>query len=185
MAQVRFWRPKRPHLEKSHVVWQCSHHGTRNCGLFDEYHFLIFYAFHGSKGRVFWVKKRCFGVFWTGCEVADLKQRQGITTMDHRNKIQSLVLPTDDPGDAPDCITEYGPLPVNMAIYAINQPIFRTSDFPSKASLLLIPVSTCNTYWHLMVADRNRKVIHYFDPLHLQRRSSRAEGEPDRSCQQA
>ena len=51
---------------------------------------------------VFWVKKRCFGVFWTGCEVADLKQRQGITPMDHRNKMQSLVLPTDGPGDAPD-----------------------------------------------------------------------------------
>ena len=29
--------------------------------------------------------------------------------MDHKNKIQSLVLPTDDPGDAPDCITEYCP----------------------------------------------------------------------------
>ena len=22
LAQVRFWRPKRPHLERSHVVWQ-------------------------------------------------------------------------------------------------------------------------------------------------------------------
>ena len=29
--------------------------------------------------------------------------------MDHRNKIQSLVLPKDDPGDAPDCMCEYGP----------------------------------------------------------------------------
>ena len=60
-----------------------------------------------GKKVVFWVKKRCFGVSWTGCEVADLKQRQGIifiTTMDHRNKIRSLVLPTGDPGDAPDCI---------------------------------------------------------------------------------
>ena len=66
---------------------------------------------------VFWVKKRCFGVFWTGCEVADLKQRQNTTSMDHRNKIQSLVLPTKNPGDAPDCITEYGLLPVNMAIH--------------------------------------------------------------------
>ena len=28
--------------------------------------------------------------------------------MDHRTKIQSLVLPTYDPEDAPDCITEYG-----------------------------------------------------------------------------
>ena len=43
--------------------------------------------------------------------------------------IQSLVLPTDDPGDTPDCMCEYGPLPVNMATHAINQPIFRTSDF--------------------------------------------------------
>ena len=73
---------------------------------------------------VFWVKKRCFGVFWTGCEVADLKQRQKLTAMDHRNKIQSLVLPTDDPGDAPDCITEYCPVPVNMAVSAVTQPIF-------------------------------------------------------------
>ena len=29
--------------------------------------------------------------------------------MDNRNKIQSLVLPTDGPGDAPDCPTEYAP----------------------------------------------------------------------------
>ena len=29
--------------------------------------------------------------------------------MDHRNKIQSLVLPKDDPGDAQDCMCEYGP----------------------------------------------------------------------------
>ena len=62
----------------------------------------------GQKG-VFCVTKRCFGVFWTECEVADLKQRQKTTAMDHRNKIQSLVLPTDDPGDPPDCMCEYGP----------------------------------------------------------------------------
>ena len=62
-----------------------------------------FLPFMGQK-VVFWVKKRCFGVFWTECEVADLKQRQRTTAMDHRNKIQSLVLPTDDPGDAPDCM---------------------------------------------------------------------------------
>ena len=58
---------------------------------------------------VFWLKKWYFGVFLTECEVADLKQRQKLTTMGHRNKIQSLVLPTDDPGDALDCTTEYGP----------------------------------------------------------------------------
>ena len=77
----------------------------------------------GQKG-VFGVKKRCFGVFWSECEVADLEQRQGTTAMDHRNKIKPLVLSTDDPGDAPDCINEYDPLPVNMAIYAIYRPIF-------------------------------------------------------------
>ena len=58
-----------------------------------------------------------------GTKIADF-QRLKTTSMDHRNKIQSLVLLTDDPGDALDCITEYGPVPVNMAIYAINQPFF-------------------------------------------------------------
>ena len=70
----------------------------------------------------FWVKKRCFGVFWTECEVADLKQRQRTTAMDHRNKIQSLVLPTDDPGDTP-------PVPVNMAVCAIQPRPLRSSGF--------------------------------------------------------
>ena len=89
----------------------------------------------GQKG-VFCVKKRCFGVFWTECEVADLKQRQKITALDHRNKIQSLVLPTDDPGDAPDCITEYGPCSGKYAIYAINQSIFQNKGFPSSPSCI-------------------------------------------------
>ena len=48
-------------------------------------------------------------MFSTGCEVADLNQGQKTIKMNHRNKIQSLVSPTDDPGDAPDCITESGP----------------------------------------------------------------------------
>ena len=59
--------------------------------------------------KCFLGQKRCFGVFWAKCEAADLKQRQKIFKMDHRNKIQSLVSPTDDPGDAPDYITEHGP----------------------------------------------------------------------------
>ena len=71
--------------------------GTIRCGIFSK----RFFAFYGSK-MVFWVKKRRLGVFWTECEVADLKQRQRIAAMDHRNKIQSLVLPADGPGDAPD-----------------------------------------------------------------------------------
>ena len=49
-------------------------------------------------------------MFWTGCEVADLNQGQKTIKMNHRNKIQSLVSPTDDPGDAPDCMCESGPL---------------------------------------------------------------------------
>ena len=37
--------------------------------------FCLFLPFMGQK-VVFWVKKRCFGVFWTKCEVADLKHRK-------------------------------------------------------------------------------------------------------------
>ena len=48
-------------------------------------------------------------MFWTGCEVADLNQGQKTIKMNHRNKIQSLVSPTDDPGDASDCMCESGP----------------------------------------------------------------------------
>jgi len=107
------------------------HHGTENCRLLRNIDFfLLLWVERG----VFGPKDDVLGVLWTECGGTDLKQRQGITTMDHRNKIQSLVLPTDDPGDAPDCITEYGPLPVNMAIYAINQPIFQNKGFPCSTS---------------------------------------------------
>ena len=78
------------------------YHGTKNCGPLKKS--IYFLPFTGQK-VVFWVKKT---VFRTECEVADLKERQRTTAMDYRHKIQSLVLPTDDPGDAPDCITEYG-----------------------------------------------------------------------------
>ena len=71
--------------------------------------FLPYMGQNVVKTWYFGSKKRCLGVFWTECEEADLKKRQRTTAMDHRNKIQSLVLPTYDPGDAPDCITEYGP----------------------------------------------------------------------------
>ena len=49
-------------------------------------------------------------MFWTGCEVADLNQGQKTIKMNHRNKIRSLLSPTDDPGDARDCMCESGPL---------------------------------------------------------------------------
>ena len=100
--------------------------------------FIHLLAFMGQRVE-FWVKKWCFGVFWTGCEIADLKQRQKIFKMNYRNKIQWLVSPTDDPGDAPDCMCEYGPVPVNMAISAINRPIFRSMGFPSNPSSILSP----------------------------------------------
>ena len=75
---------------------------------FQKHRFFILLLVIGQKVG-FWVKKWCFRVFWTECEVAGLKQRQRTTTMDDRNKIQSLVLPTDDPGDTPDCMCEYSP----------------------------------------------------------------------------
>ena len=67
VAQVRFWRSKRPHLEKRHLVWQSP-------SSWDKKLQTIFLPFMGPK-VVFWVKKWCFLVSWTGCEVADLKQR--------------------------------------------------------------------------------------------------------------
>ena len=51
----------------------------------------ISFTFYGSRGGILGQKTRCYGVFWTGCEVADLKQTQKLTATEHRNKIQSLV----------------------------------------------------------------------------------------------
>ena len=92
--------------KKRHAIWQSPSSWDKKLRTLKNR--FLFFTLHGSKSGILG-QKRCFGVFWTECEVADLKQRQRTTAMDHRNKIQSLVLPTDDPGDAPDCITEYGP----------------------------------------------------------------------------
>ena len=84
------------------------YHGTKKCGL-QKYQFLFLKIF-GSK-VVFWVKNGVLSVSGPGVhEVADLNQRQKTIKMNHRNKIQSLVSPTNDPGDAPDCMCESGPL---------------------------------------------------------------------------
>ena len=63
-----FGDQKGPHLEKKNTSFNGGVLGPKNGGF--------------------------LGVFWTECEGADLNQRQGIATMDHRNKIQSLALPT-------------------------------------------------------------------------------------------
>ena len=49
VAQVRFWRPKRPHLERSHVVRQSPSLWDRKCRLFKKKCGFIF--------LVLWVKK--------------------------------------------------------------------------------------------------------------------------------
>ena len=60
-------------------------------------------------------------MFWTKCEVADLKQRQRTTAMDHRNKIQSLVLPTQMALETPrTALQNMARVPVNMAVCAIQ-----------------------------------------------------------------
>ena len=70
------------------------------------------------------------GVFWAECEVADLKQRQRTNSMEHRNKTQSLVLPTDDPGDAQAVLLNMAPVPVNIAACAIQHRPLKISGFP-------------------------------------------------------
>ena len=99
-------------------------------------------------------------MFWTGCEVADLNQGQKTIKMNHRNKIQSLVSPTDDPGDAPDCMCESGPLYLKygrmchaaptaqkygFSVQAYqhglhrNRPIFQSMGFPCNQCWILSP----------------------------------------------
>ena len=59
--------------------------------------------------------------------------------MNHKNKIQSLVSPTDDPGDAPDCITESGPCTCEYAISAINRPFFQSMGFLLNQRWIMSP----------------------------------------------
>ena len=93
----------------------------------------LFYLLWVKSG--IWVNKRCFGVFWTECEVSDLKQRQRTTAMNPRNKIQSLVLPTDDPGDALDCITEYGPCTCEYSHMCHTAPTAQKYGFSLQPTL--------------------------------------------------
>ena len=117
--------------KKRHAIWQSPLSWKEKLRTFKN----SIFTFYGSKSGILG-QKRCFGVFWTECEVADLKHRQGITTMDHRNTIQSLVLPTDDPGDALDYMCEYGPVPVNMAVCAIQHRPLRSMGFPCSPSCI-------------------------------------------------
>ena len=79
-GQVRFWQPKRPHLERRDVVWQSPLIMGQKIADFSKMAiFDFFLPFMGPK-VVFLVKKTVFwGVFWTGCEGPDLKQRKGVT----------------------------------------------------------------------------------------------------------
>ena len=86
------------------------------------------------------VKQGCFGVSWARCEVADLKQRQGIATMDHRNKIQSLVLPMNGPGDTPDCIIEYGSCTCEYGCMCPTAPTAQRYGFSIQPTLHLAPL---------------------------------------------
>ena len=67
-----------------------THHGTKACGLFNKMSILFFY-FMGQK-RVFWVKKNGgFGVLWTECKGADLKQNDRDQTAMDPYKQDSIV----------------------------------------------------------------------------------------------
>ena len=76
--------------------------------------------------------------FWTGCEVADLNQGQKTIKMNHRNKIQSLVSPTDDPGDALDCMCESGPCTCEYGRMCHAAPTAQKYGFSVKPKLDLV-----------------------------------------------
>ena len=83
----------------------------------------------GSKGGILG-QKTVFG----GCfvKLADLKQRQRTTAMDHRNKTQSLVLPTGPPGDVLDCITEHDPCACECGHVCLTAPTAQKLAFSIK-----------------------------------------------------
>ena len=47
VTQVRFWRPKGPHLERSHAVWQSPSSLDKKLRAFPNYRF---FTFDGQKG---------------------------------------------------------------------------------------------------------------------------------------
>ena len=55
--------------------------------------------------------------------------------MDHRNKIQSLILPTYGPGDTPDCITEYGPYTCEYGRMCHTAPTAQKYGFSLESEL--------------------------------------------------
>ena len=74
-------------------------------------------------------------MFWTGFEVADLNQGQKTIKMNHRNKIQSLVSPTDDPGDAQDCMCESGPCTCEYGHICLKSANFSKYGFSLQPEL--------------------------------------------------
>ena len=76
--------------------------GQEIADFFKRHDFRWFSGSVWGQGTVPWV-------FLTERGVVDLEQRKGIAPMDHRGKINLRALPRGDPGDAPDCICEYGP----------------------------------------------------------------------------
>jgi hypothetical protein len=98
---------------------------------------------------VFWVKNGGFECFGPGVRyVADLNQRQKTIKMNHGNKIQSLVSPADDPGDAPDCMCESGPCTCEYGHICHKSANFSKYGFSLKSKLdfvtlvLLIPAKS-------------------------------------------
>ena len=64
------------HVAMSAIVgWHALNDLPKNAEFLKKNLIFYFLPFVGPKVG-FWSKKRCFGVFWTGCEVPDLKQRQ-------------------------------------------------------------------------------------------------------------
>ena len=114
------------------------HHGTENCELLKNIDFLFFCLLLVKKW-CFGSKKQWFWVFWTGCEVADLNQGQKTIKMNHRNKIQSLVSPTDDPVDARDCMCESGPCTCEYGHICLKSANFSKYGFPCNRSWILSP----------------------------------------------
>ena len=74
MAQVRLGRPRRPHAEK-------KHHAIKIEGVSNGDYYVSLWVQNCILGQIVVLE-----VFGAKCEVADLKQRQGMTATDQRSK---------------------------------------------------------------------------------------------------
>ena len=90
---------------------------------------ILFFTLYGSKSGILGQKKRCLGVFWTECEVADLKQRQKTTAMATKTRSNRWYYPQMTLETPQTALINMAPVPVNMAVCAVHHRPLKSMGF--------------------------------------------------------